>query len=347
MGGLAVEGVRQCDMNDTTTLVFTRTGQWNKGKNTTDLSTLTLCPGGMSFGVRLATRGVLVVGFSRGPQGGTSPAEEAGVAMGDVILAVNGRELNSAAEFIAAIEASGGNPVSLRLVRQGETLTLPVTPLKDKEQGSYKAGLWVRDSTAGIGTVTMYDPESGCFVGLGHGICDSDTGIVMPMRTGEVYPVSVVSVRKGQAGAPGELKGFFGSASCGSLSENTACGVSGRLSDPEALMPGTVPEALPLAEREEVKVGEASILCTLTDNRVEEYDIAIRKISDADGETKNFVIEVTDPRLLTETGGIVQGMSGSPILQNGKIVGAVTHVMVNDPTKGYGIFIDNMVALLP
>lgn len=346
-GGMKSDNSLRCrrvyaEAGETATAI--RLGTWGKKSDT---ETRVLCPGGMSFGVRLSTRGVLVVGFSRGPFGGTSPAENAGLAMGDVILSANGKAVDTAASFIAAVEASGGKNITLTVERAGQPIELILTPQKDMNGESYKAGLWVRDSTAGLGTVTVYDPASGNFAGLGHGICDSDTGVLMPLREGIVYPVSIASVRKGQAGAPGELKGFFGAAGCGALLRNTMQGVSGRLTDLHSLKGKGSLQPLPLASREEVTVGSASLFCTLSDNMVGEYQVEICKITDHEGDMKNFIIRVTDPRLLAETGGIVQGMSGSPLVQNGKIIGAVTHVMVNDPTKGYGIYIDNMVGLIP
>ena len=295
-------------------------------------------PGGMAFGVRMSTKGVLVVGFSRSAKGAECPAEKAGLSTKDVIETINGKRVNTVAEVIACIEGCGGNPVTLEVMREGERKTISFLPEKD-ESGVYRAGIWVRDSTAGLGTVTLVNAKTGEFWGLGHGICDSDTGVLMPLLRGNVYDISVVSVRKGKVGAPGELKGYFSSSLSGILLKNTTAGVYGRFSEYEAssLTP------MPLAAREEVKEGDATIYCTLTNGAITEYSIRIVKITNAKGSAKNFIIEVTDPRLLEETGGIVQGMSGSTIIQNGKIVGAVTHVMVNDPTRGYGIFIENML----
>ena len=297
------------------------------------------CPGGMSFGVRMSTKGVLVVGFSRSSKGGECPAEKAGLSTKDVIESVNGKSVNTVADVIGCIEGCGGKQVTLDVVRDGERKTISFIPEKD-ETGVYRAGIWVRDSTAGIGTVTLVNPKNGEFWGLGHGICDTDTGVLMPLLRGNVYDISVVSVRKGKAGAPGELKGYFESSLSGILMKNTATGVYGRFSE---LDTASLMKPMPLADRQEVKEGDATIYCTLTNSVVTEYTIRIVKITSPKGDAKNFIIEVTDPRLLEETGGIVQGMSGSTIIQNGKIVGAVTHVMVNDPTRGYGIFIENML----
>ena len=271
-------------------------------------------------------------------KGGECAAEKAGLSTKDVITSINGKIVNTVSEVIDCIEGCGGNKVNLEVIRDGEMKTISFLPEKD-ESGIYRAGIWVRDSTAGLGTVTLVNAKTGEFWGLGHGICDSDTGVLMPLLRGSVYDISVVSVRKGKAGAPGELKGYFSSSLSGILMKNTAAGVYGRFSewDSSACIP------MPLASRQEVKEGDATIYCTLTNGKVTEYSIRIVKITSPKGDAKNFIIEVTDSRLLEETGGIVQGMSGSTIIQNGKIVGAVTHVMVNDPTRGYGIFIENML----
>lgn len=299
-----------------------------------------LIPGGMAFGVRMNTKGVLVVGFSRtGTEEKKSPAELAGIKTKDVIIEVDGKSTDSSEELIKAVSETKGAECVFTVLRGDERKNFTVRPEKDVQSGEYKAGIWVKDSSAGIGTVTVINPANNRFSGLGHGICDSDTGALMPFGSGNVYDVSVVAVRKGKAGAPGEIKGFFDSAICGTVSDNTATGVCGRLIKYDT---AELSRPLPLAERSEVKEGAAYIRCTLSDDRIGEYEIQIKKITDYDGESKNFVIEVTDERLLAQTGGIVQGMSGSPIIQNGKIVGAVTHVMVNEPRTGYGIFIDNM-----
>ncbi len=315
-------------------------GTSDGGKSDTPLM---LSPGGMCFGVRLSTKGVLVVGFSRSASGGSSPAEEAGLHTKDIIEKINGRAVNTAAEVISYIEGCGGKTVTLTVNRDGKEKEIAFLPRLDAD-GLYKAGIWVRDSTAGIGTVTVVNPETGSFVGLGHGICDSDTGVLMPLLRGSVYDISVAAVRKGKAGAPGELKGYFSPSLTGILFSNTLAGVSGRFSQIDRTK---LQSPMPVGKREEVHEGKASILCTLTNGIVTEYSVRIVKITDPDGEAKNFIIEVDDPRLLEETGGIVQGMSGSPVLQDGKIVGAVTHVMVNEPTRGYGIFIDNMLKIMP
>lgn len=300
-----------------------------------------LYPGGMAFGVKLFTRGVLVVGISGVTGFGftVSPATEAGIQKGDVLLSVNGAEIDSAEALKAAIEAAGANAVEIRLRRGEETISTTLYPALSAEDNKYRAGLWVRDSTAGIGTITYIDAESGAFAGLGHGICDSDTGALMPLGRGVVVNVDITGVKKGTAGIPGELKGSFDNVQRGTIESNTETGVYGTLDSP----PQEAGEPMPVGLKDELKLGKAYIYTTLDGNTPARYEIEIEKIYKNSGKTKNFLIRVTDSALLEQAGGIVQGMSGSPIMQNGKLIGAVTHVLVNDPTRGYGIFIENML----
>ncbi len=301
---------------------------------------MSLCPGGCAFGVKFSTKGVLVVGTSAvktadGKE--VNPAETAGIKVKDILLTADGKEIASVKELEGAITASGGKPLALTVDRGGKTKNLTLTPAKTKD--GYKAGMWLRDSTAGIGTVTYVDPETGEFGGLGHGICDVDTGVLMPLDRGSVMKVEIGGVVKGQVGKPGEIRGYFKPDRCGNVMSNTEWGVFGAFRE----TPEGVSEAIPVGSRHDVTEGEAEIICTLGDDGPKHYKIEISKI-DRDGtDNKNFVITVTDKTLKARTGGIVQGMSGSPIIQNGKLIGAVTHVLVNDPAKGYGIFIENML----
>jgi stage IV sporulation protein B len=212
-------------------------------------------------------------------------------------------------------------------------------PIFSTSENKYKTGVWIRDSGAGIGTLTFIIPETGEFGGLGHGICDGETGELIPMSRGTVLDVKISSVKRGVAGTPGELKGYFGTQKLGALTENTDCGVYGKLTQ----IPGQCSRRISIGTRDELCEGSASVVCTTDGGEPREYKIDITHIKrDAVG-SKCFVIEITDPELIERTGGIVQGMSGSPIIQNGKLVGAVTHVLINDPTTGYGIFIENML----
>ena len=294
-----------------------------------------LIPGGMAFGVKFFTDGVLVVGFA---ENADSSAYASGIRIGDVILKVNGKSLSGAQELTDAIGKCDGKEVELTCRRDGAEFTVKVAPKKD-ESGKYKTGMWVRDGGAGIGTVTYIDPHTGAFGGLGHGICDADTGKPLPMGRGVVVGVTISGIVRGNVGAPGEIRGYFESSKLGSVIKNTDCGVFGIYSEkPKGIYP-----AMPIANAKEVKEGAATILCTLDSGEIHEYKVELYAIDKSAAGGRCFSVKVTDEALLSITGGIVQGMSGSPILQNGKLVGAVTHVLINDPTSGYGIFIENML----
>ncbi|MBE6620231.1 MAG: SpoIVB peptidase [Ruminococcaceae bacterium] len=307
-----------------------------------DFSRTELIPGGIPFGVKFTTDGVLIVGFCDIEINGDShnPARQAGLKIKDVLTHVGDQPITSAEDLTAKITASGGNALTIRYTRGGKEATTTLTPLPDG-QGGFKTGLYVRDSGAGIGTVTFFVPGNGAFAGLGHGICDVDTGELMPLHRGNVSEVTISGVNRGVAGTPGELRGYFGTGKCGTLLGNTACGVYGLY---RSLPEGLPRDAYPIATRQDLKEGPAQVLCTLSSNERKSYDIRISAIDrDARG-SKCFTVQITDPTLLEETGGIVQGMSGSPILQDGKLVGAVTHVLINNPAVGYGIFVENMLA---
>ncbi len=301
-----------------------------------------LIPCGTPFGIKMLTDGVVVTdfGYVNGEISQTSPAEAAGIHTGDVITAVNGTEVSDSAALSAAVQE---NPEECRLcvLRDGESLELTASPVRSPEDGLYKLGLWTRDSCAGIGTMTFYDPETGIYGGLGHAVSDISTGLRLPLLKGEITAVSITDVLKGSSGSPGELCGAFVSdTKTGTVEVNSDCGVFGRseitpiLSDP-----------VEIAYSNEVEKGKASILTTVAGMMPEEYEIEIVKIDRGSGSSaRNMTIRVTDEELLRRTGGIVQGMSGSPILQNGRLIGAVTHVLVNDSAMGYAVFIENMCA---
>ena len=303
---------------------------------------LKLYPGGMPFGVKFITDGVLVVGFCDvdGERGKTNPALRAGLRMNDVILKINNTEIVGACELTAAVEECGGKPLSITYRRDGVESTTTLTPAYSKSESKYKTGIYVRDSGAGIGTVTFINPENYSFAGLGHGICDSGTGDLLPIQRGSVVNVTISGVVKGLSGSPGEVKGYFSSGKVGTLLGNTECGVYGVFAGKPA---GIHKEPIPVGKRDELKAGVAYIYCTLDTGAAKQYEIEISNINKEANGNKCFTIKVTDPALIEKSGGIIQGMSGSPIIQNGKLVGAVTHVMVNDPTVGYGIFIENML----
>ena len=297
-----------------------------------------LIPGGELFGIRMETRGVLVtsLGTVETGEGFRSPAAEAGILPGDVILRAQGASLSSPQDLAKFV--SKGRPLLLEGLRDGEPFQARLVPARDKN-GLFLAGLWVRTGAGGIGTVTFYDPGTGRFCGLGHGVTDAESGALYSFKSGTVHPVRVERVIPGKAGIPGEIRGSLLPEVTGSLLKNEKTGVTGILSPPSR------GEAIPCAEKSEVKPGAASILCTLEDGIRREYRVEIEQICDLSGSSKNLILHVTDAALLEKTGGIVQGMSGSPILQNGKLVGAVTHVLIRDPTRGYGIFLENMPSL--
>lgn len=301
-----------------------------------------LIPVGKSCGIKLYSGGVIVLQTRRLSYNGEmkSPAESAGIQAGDIILSVNGRRVDSSDELTEMLEDTSGT-VSLQVSRNGVLSTRTLQPLRF-EDGSAKLGAMVRDSTAGLGTVTFYDPQTGLVGGLGHPICDRDTGMIFPCREGELISSEISSVKKGRIGAPGELYGSFtDSTDIGSLYDNCEAGIFGFALSPDYFTDQT---PLAVADEDEVREGTAEILCCINGREARRYAVEITDVRDLDDEdVRDLVIRVTDGELLSKTGGIVQGMSGSPIIQDGRLVGAVTHVLVNDPTRGYGIFIENML----
>ena len=289
-----------------------------------------LIPVGKIVGLQLRSGSVTVVAYDENLG---ANARSAGLKIGDEILEAGGKQVSCAADVRTALE-NGGSQVVLTVRRDGteQQLTLPANSTEDGP----RLGVYLRQGIAGIGTVTFYDPETGLFGTLGHGVCDGK-GKLLDMTAGSAYDASIASVKKGRAGDPGQLKGSAG-AEIGTLMRNTPQGVFGIN---EAGWSG---QALPVADYAQLRTGGASIRSTVSGDGAQEYSVEILKIYPQDrSDGRNFLLKVTDPRLLAATGGIVQGMSGSPIIQDGKLVGAVTHVLVNDPTRGYGIFIENML----
>ncbi len=305
------------------------------------LKEMKLYVGGMPFGVKFLTEGVLIVGFNdNAAEGGENPARTAGLRVNDTILSVNGVRIVGAAELNEIIGSSNGKPLQVKYSRGGHEYTATLTPIFSQSEGRYSTGAYVRDSGAGIGTVTFIDPQTRAFGGLGHGICDAETGRLIPMQRGSVVGVRINGIVKGLSGTPGEVKGYFNSGKTGTLLSNTDCGVYGVFAE----LPKTVwGEPVSLGLRDSVRAGKAYVYTMLDSERVEKYEIEIGDIQrDATGN-KCYTVKVTDKALLSKTGGIIQGMSGSPIVQDGKLIGAVTHVLINDPATGYGIFIENML----
>ena len=298
---------------------------------------VTVC--GTPFGVKMFSEGALIVGFSdlNTAEGTINPAKKAGLRLGDRVVRMDGvlTETNDAVHD--ALEAAAGAPVRLIYIREGEQFQTQLTPAWDSTAGQWRAGMWVRDSSAGVGTMTFVDNAAGVFAGLGHPISDGDTGESIALRSGEIVPCEITGCSMGTVGSPGELKGKFLSAhAIGSIRINGENGVYG------TTRTGFSGQTMPVAFAQEVETGDAQILATVSGETPRTYHVRIEKISDADPR-RNMVVRVVDKALLTRTGGIVQGMSGSPILQNGRLVGAVTHVLVNDPTRGYGIFAQTML----
>lgn len=295
-----------------------------------------LIAAGVPFGVRLHTDGVIIVGFTKSGDG-ACPAREAGLCRGDVITEIGGKRIKSAKELCATVESTEGE-LDVKVKRGGEEKTVTVRPVPG-EDGKYKIGVLARDNAAGIGTVTFIDAETGMFAGLGHGICDGETGELVPVSYGTCEEVQLTEIIKGKKGAPGELRGFFTGRKTGKIVKNTLAGVVGVLCDvPQSLAARTYA----IGTKEKLHAGRATVITTVDGDVRGEYEIMISEI-DLSGAQKNFTVQITDPALIEKTGGIVQGMSGSPIIQDGVLVGAVTHVMVGDPTRGYGIFIENML----
>ncbi len=301
-------------------------------------------PCGTPFGVKIFTDGVVVVGLTdvKTANGTCNPAKDAGLKTGDVILSIGGQRVNTNEEVASCINNCEGKALSVSVRRSNMSFETQIVPVKSETDNGYKAGLWVRDSSAGIGTLTFYNEETGMFAGLGHGICDVDTGELMPLLSGDIVSASINGVVKGAKGSPGELRGYFSSQEAtGSLLANVNTGVYGTMDQAPVAH-----EAIPIAMKQQVQTGKAQILTTIEGQTPQYYDVEIESVNYAEHTpTKNMVLHITDPDLLEATGGIVQGMSGSPIIQNGMLVGAVTHVFVNDPERGYGIFAENMEAV--
>lgn len=299
-----------------------------------------LIPCGNPFGIKLLTDGVIVVETSsfQTANGYISPAVNAGIKTGDVISKINEQQVKSNSDIEKIVKSCNGKCIKISFQRNDSEMSVFLKPEKSSEDNCYRAGMWVRDSSAGIGTLTFYNPQSGVFAGLGHPVCDVDTGKIMPLSSGEVCDVYINGVKKGRQGFPGELMGtFITTFPVGTLDINCCNGLYGTLNNSPSS-----DEAIPLGLRQEIKTGKAYILSTINGSQPSKYEIKIEKIDMNNSNGKNMVIEVTDTDLLSSAGGIVQGMSGSPIIQDGKIIGAVTHVFVNNPHKGYAIFADTM-----
>lgn len=299
-------------------------------------------PLGKAIGMRLYTEGVLVVGMSEIE--GKKPYENSGIETGDKIVEVNNVEIKSTDELIQCVNSANGSSVEIKYINnKNEEEVANITPAKTAEN-EYKLGLWVRDAAAGVGTVTFYEPQTGEFGALGHGINDVDTYELIDIANGEIVTTNIIDIVKGEKGSPGEIRGIIeGERTIGNVSKNTSFGVYGNMLNTTSLNINKENE-LEVANRSEIKLGKAEIMCELENGKVEKYEIEIQKIFlDNNSDNKSMLIKVTDEELIEKTGGIIQGMSGAPVIQNGKFIGAVTHVLVNDPQMGYAIFGDLMI----
>lgn len=300
---------------------------------------------GMPVGIYMETNGVLVIDTQELEDANGNRSCPVGqlIQAGDYLQKINGEELDKKSQLISCLETYAGGDLVFTILRDGEVLDIAVEPMLTTD-GTYKLGLWIRDNSQGIGTLT-YTTEDGTFAALGHGISDVDTGNLLDLKNGKLYKAQIMDVKKGSAGNPGELSGiiYYDSTNeLGSIKNNEICGIFGDLRDSSRQNQGTK-RKIEVAFKQEMQEGDASILCNVEDT-VREYGVTIEKIYwNARDTNKCFILRVTDPALLEKTGGIVQGMSGSPVLQNGKLVGAVTHVFVQDATSGYGVFIENMM----
>lgn len=303
-------------------------------------------PLGNLVGLKLYTQGVLVVGMSQ-IEGEDKkiykPYEEAGIEQGDSIIKINDEEINSTEELLECVSKCKGKTLEITYLKDGVEIEKTITPVKTSKN-TYKLGLWVRDAAAGVGTLSFYDETTNSVASLGHGIQDVDTEEMVDISAGEFVTAEIVNVQKGEKDNPGRIEGSIEeSTELGEIYSNTRFGVYGYLINKELLNLNKT-ESVYVALRNEIKEGEASIICTLEDGKKEEYSVKIQKVFRNNNEdNKSMIVKITDERLLNKTGGIIQGMSGSPIIQNGKLIGALTHVLVSDPATGYGVFADLMI----
>ncbi len=297
---------------------------------------------GESFGIKIFTKGVMVVGLSdiKTEFGSVNPAKSVGIKVGDIIKTANEKAVNSNEEFSKIINNSNGKPIALKIKREDKILFFEFTPVKEYSTNLYKAGLWVRDSSAGLGTMTFYSSVNGAFAGLGHAILDIDTGVLLPINSGEIVKTEILSINKSSPGTAGEICGAFTGERIGELTKNTDCGLYGFYDNFEQNK-----NLILVANKQDVKTGNAQIYTTLDKSGPKYYDCVIERIDYNDSLHKNLLVRITDEKLIAKTGGIVQGMSGSPIVQNNQLVGALTNVFVNEPIKGYAVFADTMLEI--
>ena len=359
------ESISQPDNDYTTALSFSSSAQWMADLDTTlsmrfftlfpaqkttaeQKEPIMLYPGGQPVGILLRTDGILVVGYSpvKNETKELHPAQSAGIQAGDIIFSVNNTQVVHDDELAMLINELGaqGDDISLEIRRGNHTLHKNITPVYCDETDSYRIGLLIRDNAGGVGTLTFVNPKTMQYGALGHMIANNDTQLKLSILNGKLVAADIQGIKKGLPGTPGEKIGrFVNNTALGSIDKNTSAGIFGTLTDSHILSETVTTHPLHIASSNEVYPGSATIYTALDGMQVNSYTVEIEKVNLTNRDGKNMVIRITDPELLRQTGGIVQGMSGSPIIQNGKIIGAVTHVLVNDPTRGYGIFIENML----
>jgi len=293
------------------------------------LDDMEICIGGEAVGIKILATGVLVMESEINKD----------IFTGDIILEVNEIPIDSNKSLISEIQKANGNKVILKIQRNNEIKEVAVIPIFSKNTNMYELGLWVKDSSAGVGTVSFYDKKSNLFAALGHGITETKNNIIIPINSGAIVKTKITEINKGESRNPGDIKGILYTNVQGQIIKNTPHGIYGKLE--ESMFENK--KSIKIAKKSELKEGPAKIYCTLDTNKVEEFEVNIERVLYNSSGNKNMVIKITDKNLLEKTGGIVQGMSGSPIVQNNKLVGAITHVFYNDPTQGYGVFAETMV----
>ena len=321
-----------------------------KNTNITRIENIEVVPIGKIIGLKLYTDGVLIVGKSEIEDIRSNlikPYEKTDIQEGDTIISVNEEKIESIDKLKQVVNASKGRNLNITLLRNGTTFTSSIKPIQSKNK-DYKLGLWVKDAATGVGTMTFYEPNSKSFAVLGHGITDSDTDTLINIDYGELVTSRVISIQKGKTENPGEIKGtILNQQKIGTVEKNTQFGIYGKIENLTSINVDSS-KKVKVASRDEIKLGEAKILCsTDSSNKAEEYSIEIEKVYlDNDYNNKSMLIRITDEKLIEKTGGIIRGLSGAPILQNGKFIGAVTNVLVSNPEVGYGIFADLMIKQL-
>lgn len=297
-----------------------------------EIKQMDIVVGGEAVGIKLLATGVLVMSIDR--------EDVIDLKIGDIILSVNGTKIETNAELSNLCKSSNGNSLKLKVSRDNSTFETSISPIKDEMSDEYKLGLWVKDSSAGVGTVTFYDRKNAKFAALGHGVTETKENYILPIESGGITKTQITGLQKGESRSPGELKGTITLELIGQILGNTDKGIYGQMVDNGYYKNK---KSIEILSKSKIQEKEAKIYCTLDNNKVEEYNIAIEKVLLTSTGNKNMIIKITDTKLIEKTGGIIQGMSGSPIVQDGKLIGAVTHVFLNDPTRGYGVFIENMI----